>query len=449
MSLRRTARARRLGAAALLLAPVLLIAWCFWPGHMSNDTLTQVQMAASGRYGNQHAPLLSALWRPFFELGMGPGWVLLGQLVTFAAGSYLVLRAAMSPAWAAGVAALVMLSPVTFGHLGYLNRDVWFTAFTLLAFGCAVGSARDPGHRRRWIGLALVACWLALASRQNAASAVVLVLGALAALSIAPGVARRRAWIVAAAVGGTVLMMGSQTLANAALGTVDQHPEGVTMVHDLLSVSHKQGRNLLPASVVPDRSMAFVDTWYFEDSARTAVYGPSAPLPLQGFPETIGALRDAWRSAIADHPGSYLSGRWAVMRRQLALGQRAHYVYHPIIDANPHGYRIEHAAANRAAKDYVEAFTDDTLNGGVLYTLWAYLLVVTAAGVLLVRRFQAPALRVVAAMAASALTLQAGLFVTAPSVQARFEYPLLTTTLLVVAVTIAALRRGAPATAGA
>src|SRR5687768_15146519 len=90
--------AKNAAVALLLLLPIITVAVSFWPGHMSADTLSQIQQVRTGDFTNLHAPLLMWIWRPFYlHLGAGPGWVLTAQLLTFVLGCYLVLRAAFRP----------------------------------------------------------------------------------------------------------------------------------------------------------------------------------------------------------------------------------------------------------------------------------------------------------------------------------------------------------------
>src|SRR4051794_33730396 len=70
----------------MLLVPVVLVSLSFWPGHMNADTLTQIDQVRNGQYTNQHASLLLRLWAPFWDLGVGPGMVLTGQVIVFVAG---------------------------------------------------------------------------------------------------------------------------------------------------------------------------------------------------------------------------------------------------------------------------------------------------------------------------------------------------------------------------
>lgn len=451
----------RLVPAAIVLAPLMLIAWCFWPGHMSGDTLAQIGQADSGHYTNQHAPILMALWHPFFGLGVGPGWILALQLVVFGLACYLLLRSVLRPVPAAVGTAALCMSPVVFGMLGYLSRDVWFTELTLLTFACVARAAADPVNRRRWVVAALAAGWLTLASRQNAAAAVFLAFAVLAGLLVAdrwgpasptsPRVLRtgpRR--VVTAIVAGlvaTVALMASQVAVNAAIGVEDVNPEQYLMIYDVAALSHQDHENFFPKDVMPARSMATVDRFWSVDSVNPYLFSPDRPIATPLPPKAVEHLRTAWVDRITGDPLGYLKERGQLMLRQLAIGRRATFIYHPAIDANSFGYVVKHAEADRQARDYVEGFADENLDGGVLYPLWLYLIAGVVAGAWLVRT-RRPALVAVGALGLGMLTFQLGLFVATMGTQYRFEFPMVVSALICVIVAVAHWRgrRADPAT---
>ena len=89
----------------VLLIPVVLVALPFWPGHMNADTFTQIEEAITGHLTNFHATILIAMWHVVWGTGIGPGWILTGQVITFEAGAYLVMRIAFNGLGAAIAAA--------------------------------------------------------------------------------------------------------------------------------------------------------------------------------------------------------------------------------------------------------------------------------------------------------------------------------------------------------
>ena len=442
--------AKRAAVALLLLLPVAVAAVSFWPGHMSADTLAQIEQMRTGKYNNQHAALLMVLWRPFYlNLDAGPGWLLAGQLVAFVLGCFLILRAAFGPVGAAAGTALVSLLPPVFGMLAYLGRDTWFTVALVLTFGLIVRAAQASSRARWWwLGAALAAAWLTLAARQNALPAVAVPCTLIAGLVIAGRLARRDSpprrlserWrqVLAAVLAGVVLTGGlaaTQWVATAAIGARDMNIEQYTFIYDLAALSERERENLFPPDVMPERGMRPVDAYWNEDTMLGYVFGAQPPIAVPPLSERAGAdLRESWLDAIADHPLEYLDVRLDLLLRQLAVTRSAIWVYHPVIDPNPFGYEIRFPDVNGAAKDYIGAFANRENDGGWIYSLWVYQLLALAAVALLVRWSRGWALATVGGLGLAALAYQVGLFFSAPVAQSRYEFPVVVAGLLGAAV---------------
>jgi uncharacterized membrane protein YhaH (DUF805 family) len=432
--------------AVILLLPVAVVAYTHWPGMMSNDTLAQIREVISGNFTNQHAPLLMALWWPWYHLGFGPGWVLGGQLLTFVIGCWLVLRAALAPVAAAIAASLVAFSPPVFGLLGYLSRDVWFTAALIMTFGLTVRALQDRRRRGLWIGLALAAAWLALAARQNAFPSVVLALVVLGGLLLAGrGYAGRRL-IVGSLVAGIVVcgaLLVTQRVFSAAVGVKDVHPQQYSMIYDLAALSHELRENLFPPDVMPQRGIDVIDERWDRERMNRFVFEDDSPIEFNLAEQPYASLRRAWLDAITDHPLTYLKARAGIQLFQMGIGRRAVWVYQPWIDPNSLGYSIRNVRAHEAAADYVQGFADPNNNGRYpFYLLWLYLLVAAAAGAWLVARGRrSPALLAVGALGLAGLTFQVGLFFGAAAVNYRYQYSVVVSAILCAIVLVAVLRR--------
>jgi hypothetical protein len=433
---RRRAAASRALAGFVLLVPVVLVCISFWPGHMNADTLTQIDGVRTGNVTDRHAWLLSEFWRVVWPLGVNAGWILAGTVITFMVGGYLVLRAALGPVGAAVGAAIVALLPQNFGSLGLIGRDIWFTALLVLAFGLLVRATQRTG--RAQIALlvgALVAAILAQASRQNAITAMVVFFAGAAffvytrwgAVWRVADQLRSRRWML---IGGyavcgvlaSVLVAGALAIGRPAFGIQTQHPEQWLYIYDLAELSQREDRVLFSRSVFPAHDLAVLEQRSARDNVVPLVVPPDppivTPLPEAGFDR----LSRDWREAVLDDPLEYLDVRWDLFMRQIAVTQRPTQIYHPVIDGSTLGYQIRFPDANNAAKDYVEAFADDRLNGNLLHATWLYLLIALGAAVILLRSGP-PALKIVGLMAVAALLYQVGLFLGATGVGLRLEDP--------------------------
>ena len=435
---------------AILLVPLATICVGFWPGHMSADTLNQIGQVMTFDLTNQHAPLLVAVWKPFWELGAGPGWVLTGQVAAFLAGAYLALRAVFGRVASALITSVVALWPAVFGMLGYLSRDTWFASLLVLTFGLTVRAAQSSRRSRPWwIAAAFVAAWLALAARQNAAPAValaVVVLAALLPLRLLHrgGAIRRFGAVVATGLLLTVGLMATQAGASAALGVRDVAPEQYLYVYDLGNLSVRDHVNHFPRDVMPtDRRFDQLAAHVSPESVVGMVWAADAPIkgtPLP--PDRLHSLADAWRDEVTGEPLEWLDVRWDLMMRNLAVTEPASFIYHPQIDANDWGFRPTFTGANDAAKDYVEAFATQgpALMGGIVHRVWIYAAVALAAALVLFRlgRSSLPLLAL-GALGLTALTYQVGLFLGTPQNGYRLEIPVVVVGLLCLAAAVGAL----------
>lgn len=431
-------------APAILVIPVAVVLLCFWPGHMNADTITSIGDVATHHLGDRHAPLLEALWIPFWDLGFGPGWVLGAQVAAFVAGAYFILRTALSPVAAAVVAAVVAFSPPVFGLLGLIGRDSWFIGLLLLTFGLTCVAARTRGGRRRWLLLgALIAGWLALASRQNAAPAVV---AAMIALVVVARSARGRdAWTVKATwttiglgVLLTLVLGATQFAATAALDVRADHPTQYVYEYDLASISRQERQNLFPADVMPQRGIATIDRYWYPDNSLRYVTGPGHPVnPFLSDAQTHSLSR-AWWTAVREHLGDYVQTRWDLFMRQIAVTRAAKQIYHPGIDRNPFGFAIRFHGPNQVARSYVESFATPTYDGDLLFRVWCYLVMSAGVTWYFLRPASLTSIRVcLGALAGSALLYQTGLALGATGVQYRFEYPAVVATIITAIVAIA------------
>ena len=445
-------RARFL-AYGLLALPVVVVFICFAPGHMGIDSFSQIGEVDKGAFTNRHATLLLALWYPLFHIGLGPAFVLAVQVAVFALGSYLVLRSAFGRLAAAAIVLAVCLWPPVFGMLGSVGRDTWFAALMIATYGLlARGAERDWPGRGRWLVLAGVALWLAIASRQNAFVAMIPAAVALAAMALGRlretrdrgwGGSRPRLAALVAGVGLAGAMLVTQLAGAFAVRAEDVDPEQYLYIYDLAALSERDDVNRFPADVVPG-DVEPISRGFYPDSMVDLVYfqPPVVPAPLDD--ARMRSLRDAWLDRIEADPGGYLAVRADLFGRQLALTRSARYVYIPELAPNDYGYEIWLGGPHDVALDYLDLFTEPhsetiffaSIDGDVLYTVWIYLLGAAAAAACLLRRGLAPELLVVGALALAALFLQIGLFFLAMGTEYRFEFPAVAASILAAAVAI-------------
>lgn len=417
-----------LGMAAV----TAFIALSYWPGRINADSVHEISQSRAGRYTDQYAPILQAVWHLFIFHGLTPAVVLTGQVFILIFAMFLVLRLALGWVGATVFACLIALYPPVLGTVGLVGRDTWFAASTMLAFGLVAAAVRRSGRPRIvCLVLALVATWLSLASRQNAAAATVVVtIVGIALLRYAgrgPADSRGQWWrragaSTALAVAVTLLCMGSQWVVKQALPVTANHPQAQLEIYDLAALSRADNRNYLPMEVLADRSMRTIRRLTSVDDIVSLIL-PGGPVKYPFDEREVSALSTAWRKRIEAEPFAYLRERTQLFLRQIGVTAPPQYSSQNDVKANTWGYRTTFPALNRFTNGYVTTFeSDEHQEGGVLYRVWLYLVAAVAISVAMVRRRSWPA-GVLAALALAPLTYEIGLYFGLMGSGYRYQYP--------------------------
>jgi hypothetical protein len=410
-----------------------IVAVGFWPGRMNLDSITMIREAKSGDFTDQYAPLLQALWHPFISNGIGPGWVLFGQVLVFAIGAYLVLRSVAGPVAASAGSAFVVLTPTVFGPIALVGRDAWFLAALTFMFGATATANRTTARTRfAWIVAACAAGFIAMAARQNAVFAVAVAFVLLAAVATLPSASlpgfrwKGLAKVVGMGLLATALVAGTQAVAKRVIGVENVHPATPLYVYDLSAQSVQDGKNYIPKSVLPASEAKKIPSYFRTRDVYFMVVYPGAPFAKvysKAFLDKHQAdLAEAWRKRITSDPLSYLDARRRLFVREISVTAPTIFAYEPSIFPPTAGYSTTFPRANDWATDYMGVWHRDNLDGGIVFRVWPYLLVAIAAAVMLLWRPSWPRV-ILASMAIAALTHQVGLFFGLLGNAFRFEFP--------------------------
>jgi hypothetical protein len=381
------------GPAAIISTFVTSVVLAAWPGRMSNDTLTQIEQVRAGRFDDWHAAILLIAWRPFFVLGVGPGWVLWISALLLVAGLARLLRTRFGRYAAAVLACGVAFLPQVLGIVIYLGRDTWFTAFYLGAAASLAGAIRTDGRARVVrFGLFVVALWLMQAARQNALPVVAVL--AVAGFRLAPLPRRRRTddgsapptrdvgrWIpvVGSAFVTVALVVGSQAAVRSVFDVESTHPEQALFIYDVAALSHAEREVLFDERLYPAQDLAALDARWDRAVMHAYVFGPDAVLPFYVSGEQYEVLREDWVDAVRDHPSAYLRERLDLWLAESSISAPSSWIAHPGIDPNPWGYRPLVPRADAWLQSYMEAFAaGPSLNGGLVHEVWIYLVILLA-----------------------------------------------------------------------
>lgn len=417
-------------------ALLLLVGLPNYPGRWNTDTGVMVEQMQARRYDDVWSPFITWLWQPFYSLGVGAGWVMLGQVVVIALSVGVVFRRLGVPgAWAPPLTFALCISPVFYASAISVMRDTWFLCALLVAIACVLSP-----YGRRTMALLVVAVVLAIATRQNAAPAVAVVV-AWAAWRWGPWVGRTR---VLAAVGSgvvaPVVVLLSLAVWESAIGVDQEHPETAVFVGDLDEMSGRVGQMLMPESVVDPpftldefrtSTIYALDTLWFYDQRAS----------LRQTDSVHAEIAEAWRDAVREYPVVYLHGRWKLFTRQIGWSGPPAIAYFPADIGTSRSPTPHFPAAAERASTYLSWFTQegDWRDGGLVHRAWVWWFLVTLVAAWQWWYFRR---RTYAVFAVIVTVHLAALFPVAPHMQFRFVEGAVELAQLAVAAAIAvSLRR--------
>jgi hypothetical protein len=302
--------ARRVASAILLAGFAAMLAMNA-PGQMSYDSVAQLADGRAGFYNSWHPPVMAFLLGLFDRLVPGTLLFLIFQSLLLLS-ALLVLLWLKPRGWVSvALATAIVLTPQWLLYQGEIWKDILFAdagiaGFTALAFHAQTG-------RKSGAILAAVLLALAASTRQNG-----LVLLPVAAVTLGL-IAQRRGgsgWRH-----GTIFLLATLALAaalNFALASRTDGGDGASaelrlgQSYDLAGALARDPGLRLPLAADPglDRLL---------HTRARALYTPLHNDPMAADPAISqaltdapdGAIADAWRSLVRDHPRLYLETRWA------------------------------------------------------------------------------------------------------------------------------------------
>jgi hypothetical protein len=315
---------------AWIIVAAMLVA-TFYPGIMSNDSLSSLRQARTWEFTTWHPPIMAILWAGLDRVVAGPALMLVTQSALYAiacarlcAEAFPATVRRFSP-WLV-IPAFGLFPPVMAVN-GMIWKDVWMSGFLLLALGYLFRLAHAPDARRRHHALAMVvtACALATAFRHNALAATA---GLLAGGCYFAWPLHRR-WLrigVACAMGVVVAII--LYLLVAAGNRLVATPANVTtpiLLHDIAGMIEESGEPRVAAQLALDLApnVTDVDPSTFLHRLRRAytpaaagrLLGsrrkPDAPFQINVYDpghDAAGVAR-AWRALVRRYPVAYLHHR--------------------------------------------------------------------------------------------------------------------------------------------
>lgn len=428
----------------------------FYPGFMSNDSVTHVLEGRSGVFTDWHPPALAHLWRMVEFIVPGPTGMLVFQSALIWFGAFLIYRAYFAARCSlVGAVCLValMFFPPVFGIAGVIWKDILMWGFLLNAIGVA-GHVKSPnsGNRRRPLLLLSATIFLALAAVLARHNAI------LAALPII-GLAVFRLWgeksfprlalalIVAAIVGGGVQL--SAGLINSQLTDRKAHVWVALAIFDIAGVivrlpdqtERERIYSQLPVAIREADTSEAVARGYHPKYWETMFLGDAPAFrpvnweTFEGFSyleeEDLSTIRKVWLSVNRQHWREWLNHRWAVSLHVLGLLPEHLWsvaymktngfskIFEPYYGKNPEPSQFQHALERHLT----------SLDKRLMYRPWFYVviaLMILAVSVVRTRSIGHEAVFI----SMSALIHEAALIFVAPSPDFRYSHYMIFATLL-------------------
>lgn len=419
-------------AAAILLAGFATAMTINWPGHLSYDSILQLEQGRRGLYNNWHPPVMAWL------LGLGdaalPGtglFILFDGVLAFGSLALLILIPRGRPGPSVMVlAALAAASPLLVLYQGIVWKDVLFADCAVAAFAALACASASHGWRRSLSAVAsLVLLIIGSLTRQN--GLVILPFAALALgwLLLRMGQSPGRA--IGLTVSLTLAVLACAWVANALLelrsdGNPGQQEQiALLQVYDLAGAlklnPHLKLANLADDEPKLDQVLHGVGR---------AAFTPVRNDPLAGVPAISSAIADAdpdaistaWQETFVTHPWLYLRVRaedfWWIFATPDIAACRPVFVG---IEGPREDLKGLGISARRDARDLALDRYGKSLFGTPVWSHPFYAAIAIGCLVLLLRRRRAPDI-VVAAMLLSALAFSASFFFISIACDYRYLY---------------------------
>ncbi len=304
-------RGATLACAALAVLGFAVCSYGFAPGIMDGDAFGIFNRRVLGeRITDWHPPIFAWMWSIIHRIIPGPLGLLLVIQAAYWGGLGLLGAGLVRRNYVfAGV--LVVLAgayPLALHLTSALLKDTFVAVFFLLSVGLAVFASSVPGRWRSVLfALAVVALFLGIAFRYNAAAGAIPLAASIAVLA---GLHRRLSW--AAAVTGvfaaTVLFGAVQIVNRYAIKAEPSFVIGSLYIFDLGGISYRTGRDTFDGLLGPG----------FVERNRTECYTPVAwAVYAWGHCKDVGPrvrreqerIGQLWRTAILAEPKAYLLHR--------------------------------------------------------------------------------------------------------------------------------------------
>lgn len=385
----------RAGSPLRFLFPILVvmlassaIAWIFYPGFMSYDTIHALRSAREGVTDSMWPPMVSYIWRAVDAVTLNPSAMHFSQVLLLLASVYAIVMIMTGRMVYAALCLMAYLCvPVILGTVAVIWKDVLMASFFLsgFVFILLMRRAEEAGIVWALAMLAFLLVGIGICTRHNAiAGAVPLfaLLGDSAARHL--GLAGKRRWIVGAlaAIAMTISSFSVKSaLDRYSLPAFTPLPSSTAYfirsvrVLDLAGASTCLNQNLLK-DLDPTLSLGDIARLYDVRHINLS----QGLLERTGTDERVDRI---WMSTILKHPICALSNKWhlAVYLTGANSGEQF-LITSPSIDPNTYGYQLSPSPI----RDYFVTYIVSKSNNFFFRPWLIYLIACVAMAAALLRR---------------------------------------------------------------
>lgn len=329
--------------AALALLGFVISILAFFPGWLSPDSIAQYGDGREGYFRDWHPVLMAWWWSKLDRLYTGPALFLLQNLMLYWGAWGMIALAARR--WFGRSAYLVLLCgfwPGLLFPMGQIWKDVAFACAAFFAWAMLINvyaQVRRPRMVERLVILVLGV--FAFGVKTNGVFILPFLYGFWMYLELR----RNGGWLKC----GVAALLVSLVTILASYAIVPQErilktsPFQYTQTYDLLAISVKTGRHLLPDYVTQrlgadsERLSAF----YAPGGNNQLFYGPHGSMMTLDKLE-LADLNRKWRAAVSEYPAQYLEHRLDNFKELMRWGAvHVAVVAYPGSVANAYGFEFK------------------------------------------------------------------------------------------------------------
>jgi dolichol-phosphate mannosyltransferase len=297
-----------IGLIALIGFVVSILA--FFPGWMSPDSLAQYSEAKEGVYRDWHPVLMAWWWRQLDQLYAGPGLLLIQNLVLYW-GAWRLLAMA-SRRWVGRYAYLIPLLgfwPGLLFPLGQIWKDIGFACSMFFAWAVLI-NAYAHSRKLKFIERAgvFILALFAFGVKTNGLVALPFLFGFW--VYVEGWHKPSWAWQAVLSLSISFVVVAASTMIVPQDRIIKTSPFQYTQTYDLLAISAKTGKNLLPAYITsrvgsaPEKlkdlySPGGNDLLFYNTTGRMMTISPVE----------LVELNTLWLEAAVSNPRAYLTHR--------------------------------------------------------------------------------------------------------------------------------------------